>query len=86
MLQSIGAINQSRGFSFEQLEIQLAALEILLDVVERQGGAGYAAVERVRNEYAALCERYLSRITEFERPLVQARVEEIEARVSQLSH
>jgi sulfopyruvate decarboxylase TPP-binding subunit len=34
--QSIGAIIQSRGFSFEQLETQLAMVEILLDIAERR--------------------------------------------------
>ena len=83
MLYSIGAINQSRGFNFEQLDIQLATVEILLDVAERSGST--AAIKRALSEYALVSERYVSRATSTETELVQERLTDIEARLSRLS-
>jgi hypothetical protein len=82
MAQSIGSITQARRFNFEQLELQVSMVEILLDVAERRGAGGASALKRARDAYEVLARDFLSALTPQEEEEVAERVQSIQTRLS----
>ena len=63
--------------------MQLASVEVLLNVAERIQTP--AAVARAESEYESMTTRFLSRVTDYERELIEGQVAELESRLAQLS-
>ena len=82
MAQSIGSITQARRFNFEQLELQISMVEILLDVAERRGSGGASARKRARDAYEVLARDFLSALTPQEEEEVAERVQSMQARLA----
>jgi len=82
MAQSIGSITQARRFNFEQLELQISMVEILLDVAERRGAGGASALKRARDAYEVLARDFLSALTPQEEEEVAERIQSMQARLA----
>jgi len=75
---------QRRRFNIEQFDIQMASLELLVEVAERRGAEGGHAVTRALAEFQRIQREYIDHLTDQERDLTAAEVASMRARLSAL--
>jgi hypothetical protein len=75
---------QRRRFNIEQFDIQMASLDLLVEVAERRGADGAQAFARALAEFQRIQHDYIDQLTDRERDLTAAEVESMRDRLRAL--
>lgn len=72
---------QRRRFNIEQLEIQMASLDLLVEVAERRGADGAQAFTRAAAEFERIQHDYIDHLTDQERVLTGPEIDSMRGRL-----
>ena len=75
---------QRRRFSIEQLEIQMASLDLLVEVAERRGADGAHGFARALAEFERIQREYVDHLTDHELELTAREIDSMRDRLRAL--
>jgi len=76
---------QRRRFNIEQFEIQMASLDLLVEVAERRGAEGAQAFTRAAAEFERIQHDYIDHLTDQERALTGPEIDSMRRRLRLLN-
>ena len=85
MQSTHASIIQQRRFNIEQFDLQLASVELIVDVAERRGSGGYRAYLRAQQEFERVRDEYVRQLTTHESESRREDIDGLEERLARLS-